>query len=199
MNFTRGKEIIESVGREFTKDFNVNESLFLAYKSVYENLINGLDKNAKSKGLLIIGSIGVGKTLMMKVYQKMFLGSKRAFKMIKGASLQDLLEVNSIFEIKQAYGYDLKMDLYIDDIGINNPDFKRYGNSTNVIAEILMERYELFIDEGFKTHLSSNLLARLENNPNNIPTIETLYTNRVFDRIKEMCELIVIDGKSLRK
>ena len=196
----RGSEAIQIIGNEFVSGFSIDkEPLFTAYKSVYEVLINSIDKKSKSKGLLIIGSIGVGKSLMMKVYQKLFKDSPRAFKWVSGVVLRDMLDDCSVSDVKEAYGYACKMDLYIDDFGVNQAVVQKYGNSTNIISEVLMERYELFLAEGYKTHLSTNLPARLENNPNNIPTIATVYSERVYDRIKEMCELVVINGQSLRK
>ena len=62
-----------------------------------------------------------------------------------------------------------------------------------------MERYELFITSGFKTHLSSNLVTAIKNNTENLPTLEKVYGNRVLDRVKEMCDLITWKGESLRK
>lgn len=91
------------------------------------------------------------------------------------------------------------MDLYIDDIGVSRIKSSKYGNNVNVISEILMDRYELFINEGWKTHISSNIPLSIKNNDKNQPTLEDIYGIRVCDRIKEMCEVIYITSKSLRK
>jgi DNA replication protein DnaC len=196
----RGSEAIKIIGNEFIDGFSIDkEPLLTGYRLVYENLSSGLDVKSKTKGLLIIGSIGVGKSLMMRIYQKLFKDSCRAFKWVSASVLRDMLDETTLSNIKASYGYDCKMDLYIDDVGVSHSDVKRYGNTVNVISEILMERYELFCNEGYKTHISTNLLARLENNPQNIPTMENYLSNRVYDRIKEMCELVVINGQSLRK
>lgn len=191
---------IEIIGNELYEGFSIkDEPLRNAYKLAYETIVADCNKNGKSKGLLIIGSIGCGKTAMMKVYQKLFLGQLRGFKMTNGGILKDMLDELSVLEIKERYGYACKMDLYIDDIGVNFNTSNKYGNKVNIISEILMERYDLFISEGWKTHLSTNLLPKLEDNPNNTPTIQTVYGSRVYDRIKEMCQLITINSPSLRK
>jgi DNA replication protein DnaC len=95
------------------------------------------------------------------------------------------------------YGFDLKHDLYIDDIGFS-VDVKRYGNTVNIITEILMERYDLFVSTGIKTHLSSNIMTHIVNDINNKPTLKIIYGARIVDRIKEMCEVIIFKGNSQR-
>lgn len=193
-----GSEAIKITGGLIVKDFELGSGeLYEAYKACYLNFIEGLD--VKNKGLAIIGSIGCGKSVMMKVYQKLFKDSVRAFKWVNSGTLRDMLDEVSLSEVKLAYGYDCKTDLYIDDVGHNLPAMVKYGNAINVVSEIIMERYELFVNEGFKTHISTNLLPKLTHNPNNQPTLEAFLGNRCYDRIKEMNEFITINGKSLRK
>ena len=193
-----GSEAIKLVGKEFVSDFDIeSESLREAYRATYQNFIDGLNLDKKTKGLLIIGSIGCGKSIMMKVVQKLFKDSPRAFKWVTGTALRDMMDDLTVSEIKERYGYDCKMDLYIDDIGVNEAVTRKYGNGINIISEILMERYELFITEGFKTHLSTNLVPKKGND--DTPNLENVYGLRVYDRIKEMCQLVTIKSKSLRK
>jgi DNA replication protein DnaC len=196
-----GSEAVNAIGKSLYEDFNIeDDKLKKMYQKVYSNLISNIEKNNNSKSLAIIGSIGCGKSVMMKVYQKMFLGSLRGFKWVNSGILNDLFEENTLSSIKTAYGHGCKMDLYIDDIGVSRIKSSKFGNNVNVISEILMDRYDLFVNEGWKTHLSSNLPISVPNNEDNkIPTLELIYGNRVCDRIKEMCEIIYITNKSLRK
>jgi len=189
-------ELITKIGKEFTSDFDIsNDPIKTLYKNAYEQIV----KKDKSKGLLIIGSIGAGKSLMMKVYQKLFLGSPRGFKWVNSAILRDMLEEIPLIEIKEMYGYAYKGDLYLDDIGVYQARNLKFGNNINIISEILFERYELFVNEGYRTHISTNIPLNIRDNPNNIPTLKILYGDRVYDRINEMCELLTINSKSLRK
>ena len=189
-------ELILEIGKGFCDDFNISQDpQKKLYKDAYELFI----KKGKSKGLLIIGSMGAGKSLMMRVYQKLFLGSPRGFKWVNSAILRDMLEEISVLEIKNDYGYAYKGDLYIDDIGLFQGKNMKFGNAINVVSEVIFERYELFVNEGFRTHFSSNLPLDIKDNPNNIPTIRALYGDRVYDRINEMCEVLLINSKSLRK
>lgn len=194
-----GSKKIEIIGKElYGDDFSITEHKAReVYKTVYERLIIGL-KRKKSKGVFITGSIGIGKSAMMKVMQRLFKDTQRRFKWVSGYELRDLSEELTIIEIKELYGANLKCDLYIDDIGFSI-DVKRYGNTVNIISEIIMERYELYVGSGYKTHLSSNVVAAIKNNEKNLPTIEKIYGLRVLDRIKEMCDLIIWNGESLRK
>ena len=194
----KASEIILLIGKElygdnFSLDYN---GLINTYKTVYNSLIIGL--NNKSKGILLIGNIGVGKTALMKIMQRLFKDTDRRFRIVTSTALKDLSEELKLGEIKEMYGYGLKNDLYIDDIGFMS-SVKVYGNSINIITEIIMDRYDLFISTGYKTHFSSNIVTAYLNNNNNYPSIENVYGARVLDRMKQMCNLVNIDGKSLRK
>lgn len=192
-----GSQAIESIGREiYGEKFSIgNPDTKLAYKDVYNSFVKNSKGKAK-KGICLVGGLGVGKSAMMKVFHKLFRNTDSRFRWVSGYELKDLSEVLTIQQIKEMYGYDLKCDLYIDDIGIS-VDVKRYGNTVNIITEILMERYDLFIEAGFKTHISSNLPTVMKGV--NTPTINSVYGNRVYDRIKEMCEVIIFKGESQRK
>ena len=127
----------------------------------------------------------------------MFKDTPSRFKWVNAYELKDLSEIYTTLQIKEMYGYDLKMDLYIDDIGVA-VDVKRYGNTVNIITEILMERYDLFINSGFKTHLSSNLLTSVLNESNSV-TLKSVYGARILDRIIEMTSVVIFKGDSRRK
>lgn len=196
---TTGREQVLKLGQDmFGLDFNLNNpSILASYKSAYEYFVKR-DLNKCKKGLLIIGGLGVGKSAMMRVMQRVFKDTNSRFRWVNAYDLKDLSEVYTTSQIKEMYGYDLKMDMYIDDIGIS-VDVKRYGNTVNIITEILMERYDLFISAGFKTHLSSNLLTSITNDVHNTPTLKSVYGSRILDRIKEMTEIITFKGESHRK
>jgi DNA replication protein DnaC len=196
-----GAEAIKVMGEKLTKDFDINSEPRLSiYRKVYENFMIGLEEGINNKGVMLIGDIGVGKSMLMKIMQKLFCESRREFKWFNCREISDLLECFTVIEIKEYYGKSCKMDLYIDDIGVGNSIHNKYGNTTNIIADILMERSELFVSEGFKTHVSSNKPTSLDKEKYpNIVTLENLYGDRIIDRLHEMCEIITWKGKSLRK
>ncbi len=195
-NKTTISELIEDIGKEiYGEKFSISApNIKSKYKSIYEILSN---PKKHTKGIFITGGIGVGKSALMKVMQRLFKDSDRRFRWVTAYELKDMSEEMTVAEIKKIYGYQFKCDLYIDDIGFGT-DVKRYGNTVNIITEILMERYDLFITSGYKTHISSNMAAFIKGD-STISTIETIYGNRVLDRIKEMCNLIIWQGESQRK
>lgn len=193
-----GKDAIIFLGKEmYGKDFNLDgEGVCKIYETTYGYFVKNNKKKVK-KSLLIIGGLGVGKSAMMKIMQRMFKDTPSRFKWVNAYELKDLSEIYTTLQIKEMYGYDLKMDLYIDDIGVA-VDVKRYGNTVNIITEILMERYDLFINSGFKTHLSSNLLTSVLNESNSV-TLKSVYGARILDRIIEMTSVVIFKGDSRRK
>jgi DNA replication protein DnaC len=91
----------------------------------------------------------------------------------------------------------------IDDIGIEPGDVKQYGNVANVFADLIMERYDLFIEEGFLTHFTSNRLIYNPTNDNsfnaNNAFLTEFFDDRVIDRLKQMTQTIIFTSDSLRK
>jgi hypothetical protein len=68
----------------------------------------------------------------------------------------------------------------LDDLGVEQ-NVKQYGNECNTMAEILLNRYELFVNHGIQTHATTNL---------NADDLETIYGNRVRSRFRSMFNLI---------
>ena len=197
----RGSEAIKFIGSQFYKNFDFSKDPINGiYKTVYEKFIKGLENYNTEKGILLIGNIGVGKTALMRIMQKLFKDTFRSFKWVNSYELYEMFEEMPLSTIKEMYGKNYFGDLYIDDIGIGNGIIQKYGNKTNIISELIVERYELFVSTGIKTHLSSNISTKLDKiKYPNVQTLEELYGNRVLDRINEMCDNIIWKGESLRK
>ena len=78
--------------------------------------------------------------------------------------------------------------LCLDDLGLEST-IKHFGNETNTIAEILLNRYQLFTARGMITHATTNL------NPDEL---EKIYGNRVRSRMREMFNLIAFTSSDKR-
>lgn len=201
----RGSDAVIDIGRKIFPGFNLDD---LERKRHYQELFYLLTGNdqvlnlglKKGKSVLLLGDIGVGKTIMMKVMQILFKDSDRKFKWVNCLDFKDMLEDGlKPSEIKMMYGKNLKQDLYIDDLGLGQADHRSYGNVTNIIAEIIFERDELYVMENFLTHFSSNVPTTVPaDQPGDKKSIERLYGDRALDRIKQMANVIVWQGKSLR-
>jgi DNA replication protein DnaC len=87
-------------------------------------------------------------------------------------------------------------NLFIDDIGEELKDGKErqvFGNKLNVIRWVLLKRYELWIQKGWKTYGTTNL---------DIQQIAENYGGRVADRLMEMTyfeEFKFLDKGSFRQ
>jgi len=134
----------------------------------------GIDLN---KGILLTGPVGCGKTSWMQIIQTLVL-PEQTFQV---KSTRDIaFEFNQEgFSTIQTYGKRQRA-LCLDDIGVEQ-NIKFYGNECNTIGEILLQRYDLLVQQKIVTHATTNLVAK---------EIEELYGNRVRSRLREMFNLI---------
>jgi DNA replication protein DnaC len=145
-----------------------------------------------SKGILLSGPVGCGKTTLMTLMRhvaqpnyKFIMKTCRdiSFEFIKEGyqTIQKYSNGNNSFSEYRNYCFD--------DLGVET-NLKYYGNECNVMAEIILSRYDIFISKQVITHITSNLSAT---------EIETAYGNRVRSRLREMLNLIAFDDNSLDK
>lgn len=143
----------------------------------------GIDLN---KGLLLSGPIGSGKTTLMNL-MKLIAKPDNKFSVkpcreISFEFIQDGYEVIHRYSKGKLYQSDTRTYCF-DDLGTEN-NLKYFGNECNVIAEIILCRYDLFINKKLKTHITTNLSAS---------EIEKNYGNRIRSRLRELCNLIAFD------
>lgn len=130
-----------------------------------------------TKGILLIGPIGSGKTTIMTILKHLvFPKDKYIIKSSRDIALEYQKEG---VDVIQRYGKK-HTNLFIDDLGIEN-NSKFYGNECNTIAEVLLQRYELLTHHQIITHATTNLNAN---------ELEELYGNRVRSRLRKMFNLI---------
>lgn len=145
-----------------------------------------------TKGILLAGPIGSGKTTLMNL-MKYLTPSDHKFYLkpcrdISFEFIQEGYQIIHKYSIGKLYHAEAKT-ICFDDLGIEN-NLKYFGNECNVMAEILLSRYDLFISKNIKTHLTSNLSAS---------EIEKIYGNRVRSRLRSMCNLIAFDQATADK
>lgn len=192
-----GRDAILVVGKHLHKDFSLDDpDINKSYQMVYEAFVRGLNYNDRPKSVLLIGAVGCGKTMCMRVMHKLLRDSPRKFMWKRGRDLKDFFEENNLSQLKKEYGYDLKSDLYIDDIGFLDSEIKKYGNKTNPIGELLLDRYDLYTQEGYLTHMSSNMLGESDDGS---LSLSSVFGDRCYDRIKEMTAEIIFVNDSMRK
>ena len=145
-----------------------------------------------SKGILLSGAVGCGKTTLMTLM-------RYAAKQNNNFIMKTCRDISFEF-IKEGYQTIQKYsngnnssseyrNYCFDDLGAET-NLKYYGNECNVMAEIILSIYVIFISKQVITHRTSNLSAT---------EIETAYGNRVRSRLRKLCNLIAFDSHSTDK
>lgn len=165
----------------FDKDFRLHKEdkalLLVLYCYFIQDhnagAIIGLDI---SKGLLISGPVGCGKTTLMNLMPKS-TWHKIKYEMIPTRNIvNNFNEVG--FEVLEKYK-DTK-DYCFDDLGLE-PIGCHNTKDCNVMEEILLSRYDLFKTKNVKTHITTNL---------NPEELEARYGSQFISRLGEMFNLI---------
>lgn len=186
----QGKQTYGQSFKIYKEDKNVIAKLLIYAIRDKENALElGLDLN---KGILLTGPIGCGKTSMIHLI-KPFLNAKNDYK-IKTTREVSFEFAKHGYEALHSYTQLSKnqsrlLGYCFDDLG-SEQQIKHFGNDCNVMGEILISRYEQFIDNKAVTHITTNLSAS---------DIESLYGNRLRSRMRAMFNLISFDAESIDK
>ncbi|MCU7549326.1 hypothetical protein OCK74_09380 [Chitinophagaceae bacterium LB-8] len=146
------------------------------------------------KGIILTGPVGCGKTTLMTLMNQLLLTHHRhlvkACREIAFEFGVEGFEAILRYTRKSFNQYsETNVTYCFDDLGLE-PVVQYFGTSCNVMAEILLSRYDLFIRFKMFTHITTNL---------NSQDIESFYGNRVRSRCREMFNLISFDMSSLDK
>ena len=145
-----------------------------------------------NKGILLTGPIGCGKTSLMNLMKYLTATENKFFvkpcRDISFEFIQDGYQIIHKYSKGKLYEFEPKT-ICFDDLGTEN-NLKYFGNECNVMAEILLSRYDLFISKKLQTHITTNLSAT---------EIEKHYGNRVRSRLRQMVNLIAYDKSTSDK
>ena len=139
-----------------------------------------------NKGILLLGPVGSGKTSLMTLIRDFFPTSFRPI--LKSTRQVSYEFIKAGYEIIDQYGKSDKVFCF-DDLGVEN-SLKHYGNECNTMGEILLTRYDQFIQFGTITHVTTNL---------NSVELEKMYGVRVRSRLREMFNLITFPKETQDK
>jgi DNA replication protein DnaC len=149
-----------------------------------------------NKGILLSGPVGCGKTSLMSLLNGFIQQSNRhVMKSCRDISFEFIQEGYEVIHRYSKNSINRKGEnswprIYcFDDLGIEN-NLRYYGNECNVMAEILLSRYDLFVQKKMLTHITTNLSAS---------EIESMYGSRVRSRMREMFNLISFSNSVLDK
>lgn len=138
-----------------------------------------------NKGILLSGPVGCGKTSLMKLI-RYITPHYPSYEMIPTRNIT--FAFNHIgYKIIEQYG-DQRFYCF-DDLGVE-PIGRHYGKDCIVMGEILLSRYDLFMELKLKTYATTNLNAQ---------ELEECYGNRVRSRMRQLFNLIAFDKGSRDK
>lgn len=149
------------------------------------------------KGLFLAGNFGVGKTWLMKLFQR---NNRQVFTVQNAKAIADMFESDGEEAIKKFKEspllpsndvenfYHSRMGLCIDDLGTEQIK-NHYGNKKNVIGDLIELRYASD-NTGDLLHLTTNLTGT---------QLSDFYGGRVASRLRETMNVIDFVGSDLRR
>jgi len=186
--------VVSRIGRGIDNNFEIE-----SVKDFYIELIkyfHGDDtfKGDLTKGILIQGPCGTGKTLamrIMKIYQTIdnirFALNGHIYCMN-----YDVVNVNDIingFMVNAYDGIQIYCNRYVvclDDIGTESEEVKYYGNNLDVISHVISERYL----KRLLTFATTNF---------SMDAIEDKYSDRISSRMYAMFNFLLLKNRDFRK
>jgi DNA replication protein DnaC len=135
-----------------------------------------------NKGIILSGPIGCGKTSLMSL-MRLIPGPDRNFTLkptrdVSFEFIQDGFEVIHRYS-RLSFHANGPRTYCFDDLGAEQA-LKYYGNECNVMAEVILSRYEFQTAFKMRTHLTTNLKAS---------EVDQMYGPRVRSRMREMFNL----------
>ncbi|PSL44136.1 hypothetical protein CLV51_1061 [Chitinophaga niastensis] len=143
------------------------------------------------RGILLTGKIGCGKTSLMTLMRPLAAESYRPHMVsCRGISFEFSkigYDVISRYSTNAFFPYTNVPKVHcFDDLGLEQT-VNYWGNNCNVMGEILLSRYDLFISNKMITHVTTNL---------NSQELEEVYGNRLRSRMRAMFNLLVFSQES---
>lgn len=196
----------EQYYKHFTDIFPIDEQAEKEYMIIVKRLCAYFANDKRfetadlklNRGLFLFGGVGVGKTTLLHAFRQNQAFSYRLIS-CREIEAEFSQEGDSVIQ-KFSFNYPIAINsnpfgakeigYCFDDLGTETSVSKHYGKAKNVMAEILLNRYDNKLDYR-ATHITTNLSAE---------ELEQVYGTRVIDRIRQAFNLITfpVTAKSRR-
>lgn len=173
----KGKLLFGKSFKIYDEDYDIILKLCHYFIKDYENC--GRHNIDPSKGLLLSGPVGCGKTTLMKLL-KYIVPLQKPYSVIPTRNI--VFGFNHL-GFKTIADYGNGQFFCFDDLGVE-PIGRHYGKDCNVLGEIIISRHELFLKYNIKTHAITNLSAE---------ELEDMYGIRVRSRMRQLFNLVAFD------
>ena len=187
-NFKMTNQIFEAVGKNVDQNFKIDDSnikvvsAMVAWINRDEEELNKHFEGSIDKGWCLIGTVGTGKTVLMKVLNANLIYSKSFL----------VYKMQSIWE--PAFGYAQKGHealyryftghWFFDELGLVEKETVTYfGNKLNVSATIIQDRHKSFIEKQLLSHFTTNM---------SLAQVGETYGDMVLSRLKQMCNVVAV-------
>lgn len=158
------------------------------------NYFNGIEgRYDLDKGLWLYGDIGTGKSSLMRIFSEYLRLGFNGFKIHICDGLSNNYSRSGDLDVYtyNQHGYiGEPVWMCFDELGRETIPANHFGAKLNVMQHILHIRYSLWRSNRLKTFVTTNCDPL---------QIETLYGDFIRDRIREMFNVILVEGKSRRR
>lgn len=155
-----------------------------------------------SKGILLTGSVGSGKTLLLEKVFKDYTSDilqKNSYIPFNFKDIAEDYKINgdkAFSEISEYKDYSggipkiITRPILIDDLGAGDFILKNFGNDINLIDKIIDVRYRIFSRYRKITHATTNLY---------VSDFKNIVDERTVSRMAEMFNIIELQDTDFRK
>jgi DNA replication protein DnaC len=156
-------------------------------KEIVQQLFFWLSNNSEfkgnlQKGILLVGNIGSGKTLIIESFIRLYNLICEVEKKIRIHDSRQLFYKLT----EDGIGDYINQKMFIDDLGKEPLEFTHFGYTKQPMVELLTERHS----KGILTFATGNY--RIEDYGSKI------YNETISDRLKEMFNIFILKGDSKR-
>lgn len=201
-------DILHEFNLEITQQLRIRFALFWAFLEGHSNETREIVEYNKidfdfTKGILVLGSTGIGKTCVMRWFlelAKRFYGQKIRLSNAHDV-VADFKQFGEAIIKKHGIGsfvnhahrpipdHSQPIHEYFDDLGVEE-NVVVYGQKTDVFKQIITDRHRMFLEQGLLTFATSNLTEK---------DLNERYGERVGSRIRQMFNIWNFTGNDLRK